>query len=64
MEVKRWKDAEKVRGKELVTEEKFNAWHGKWTDGSLPSESEWNEFFMAVSSLAQCTSCLCLTGLF
>ena len=47
LEVKRWKDAEKVRGKEMVTEEKFNAWHAKWADGSLPSESEWNAFFMA-----------------
>ena len=46
-EVKRWKDMEKARGKEMVSQEKYLAWHAKWTDGGRPTEQEWQEFFNA-----------------
>lgn len=46
-EVKRWKESEKMRGKEMVSQEKYLAWHAKWTDGGKPTEQEWQEFFNA-----------------
>jgi hypothetical protein len=46
-EVKRWKESEKVRGKEMVSREKYLAWYAKWTDGGKPTEQEWQEFFGA-----------------
>lgn len=47
LEVERWAAADRVRGKEMVTQEGFLTWHAKWTDGGAPTEDEWQDFFDA-----------------
>ena len=37
LEVERWAAADRVRGKEMVTQEGFLTWHAKWTDGGAPT---------------------------